>query len=188
MKKYAMLLAVPMLLAGCGSSSPETRPYSITIQNIGYTVDTSGQITVPEVRTNLYSSAGAPDVREIKFVGTLLDGNGQPAAGLNSKIVPLQGNLFAGGKGGYFCTQTPAASCTPLSQDAVIADAGPANWPQQNSLARALIPSEWAKAHLSAKEQGNTAPWSVDIEFTAYQATGKVVTWKQNYQFVSPAN
>lgn len=192
MKKAIGWIALPLLLASCGGERAASgSPYRIQIYDIGYEAQIdkeTGQVTftIPSVQIELHSAAGAPDVREIKYVGTLLDGDGQPAALKNSQIVPLQGTLFAGGKGGYFCSNTPTNLCTGLSPDVTFVDTGPVQWPQ-NRYIKALVPGEWASAQWNARSGGSVAPWSVNMEFTAYEANGKIASWTQNYQFVRPA-
>lgn len=207
MKKLAILLAVPMILAGCGSNpTPSTNPYTIAASNFGYTATidpTTGIVTytVPGTTFQLYSAAGAPGVREIKFTAVLLDKNGTPLKQVFAKdegkldddvITPLNGNIFGNGGGGFQCIQTLPRDCTPFSKvvqnnvqvnDVIIKDTGPDFWPQ-NRINRSFVPIDWAAAHFT---NGAPAGWSIDITYTAYQSNGGVVTWKDNYQFVYPA-
>ncbi|WP_157468875.1 hypothetical protein [Deinococcus murrayi] len=193
MKRLAWMVPA-LLLAACNTmGNPNVPVYSISLTSLGYEVNEQGKITIPEVRANLVSTAGAPDVLKVEYTAVLLDGKGERAAEGNSIITPLNGLLFAGAKGGYFCfggqptpttPATPENGCTMGSPDARPVTTG--QW-AANTVNRALVPGEWAIAHLRAGTTNATAPWSVDFTFTATQSTGRTVTWKQNYAFLAPA-
>lgn len=190
MKKLA-ILALPMLFASCNLAGlvGNIQPYNIQMGPLGYEIDEAGKITIPSVTGQVVSSAGAPDIAKITFVGILIDGQGNPAVGNNNSIIaPFGGTLMAGVKGGYTCTTTPSNECTMSKADAQFAITDSRVWPQ-NAFARPLTPGEWAVAHANAVRNGQagTAPWSADFTFTAEQANGNVVSWKQNYQFLAPA-
>lgn len=184
MKKLAFLpLALGLLLSACGSGGSDTvPPYRVSLTNLGYEQDETGKITIPSVTANVVSSAGAPDIRKLEYTAVLLNGSGEPQADLDSKITPLNGLLFANARGGYRCNTTPEGACTMTSADALMVDNGA--W-TANTISRALVPGEWAIAHVSGG--AGTAAWSVDFTFTALQSNGRSVSWKQNYQFISPA-
>lgn len=194
MKKLAALFVVPLIFSACGSEGnlPNNRPYTITIKPLGYKYD-SGKFTITESVSELHSAAGAPDVRSIDYTAVLLDSKGNPAGYNQSYIVPQTGTLFGHARGGYVCTTTPANICSMGRSDAVLTETGPLEW-SENSVIRTLVPVEWAIIHLNASTGasdtppgGDTAGWYVEFTFRAVEANGKVVQWKQNYQFVSPS-
>ncbi|SMB94003.1 hypothetical protein [Deinococcus hopiensis] len=196
MKKLG-LFALPLLVAGCGLSGTDapTRPYTITIEPLGYRVTgtTARIITITSATINLYSAAGAPDVSSIDYTAIILNSKGDRAALDNSVIVPATGTLLGRARGGYVCTNTslPSASCSMSRPDAIMTNTGPLQW-IENSITKFVMPFEWAVAHDSAFSGVNVpgedpAGWYAQFTFTANQTNGRTVTWKQNYQIVSPA-
>lgn len=190
MKKHLALALFPVLLASCNPQGEQqnNRPYTITVESMGYSVDDEGKITIKQTDVKLFSTAGAPDVRSIDYTAVLLNSKGQPANSDNSTIVPTSGTLFGNGKGGYICTSEANAgqpSCWMGASDVVLVDTGPIQWPV-NNIAHFMMPGEWASAHLMS-ETRDSAGWYAEFTFRAVQTNGKVVTWKQNYQIIAPA-
>ena len=190
MKKIALLALVPALvgLSGCGSTgNATTPPYRVGLTSLGYTATgTSPRVyTIPQVTANIVSSAGAPDIRTLTYTAVLLNPSGEKATANNSQIAPLSGLLFANAKGGYVCPSgVSEVACNMLVSGAAFADNG--SW-AANTISRSIVPIEWAVAHDTALNTLDPAGWSVDFTFTALQANGITLSWKQNYQFVSPA-
>ncbi|WP_412029513.1 hypothetical protein [Deinococcus yunweiensis] len=186
MKKLLALPMLALLIASCGNgTSPDARAYTITMEPLGYSVDTSGVYTIPEVTIELFSHAGAADVRTIDYTAVILNTSGARAAANNSQIVPAYGTMFGGARGGYTCRTTAQAQCTWMSSDANFIDAGPQQW-ASNRILKAIMPFEWAVAH-NTSNAGDTAGWYAEFTFRAVQTNGNTVTWKQNYQIVAPA-
>lgn len=189
MKKLLSLVTLGMVLSGCGTLSTlsvpgSPPPYSIRLTNLGYEA-LNGQITIPDVTAVLTSAAGASDIYDVSYTAVLLNGNGEPAAE-NSRIVPATGNLMSYAKGGYRCTSTPDAACTINSADSYFAANN--TFPGNTVTNRALVPGEWAVAHLTAQSRGDTdsAAWYVRVTWTGI-VNGRPFSWNQNYQFTNPA-
>lgn len=190
MKKIALLALIPALvgLSGCGSTgNATTPPYRVSLTSLGYSATgTDTRVyTIPQVTANVVSSAGAPDIRTLTYTAVLLNPSGEKAIVNNPQIAPLSGLLFANAKGGYVCPSTVSeVSCNMLVAGSAFADNG--SW-AANTVSRSIVPIEWAVAHDTASNTLNPAGWSVDFTFTALQANGNSLSWRQNYQFVSPA-
>jgi hypothetical protein len=181
--------ALLLPLTACGfTPTPPEDAYRVSLSSLGYEVNDTGKIIVASVTANMTATAGAPDVRELDYTAVLLDSKGKPAAIDDSKIAPANGTLMVGAKGGYRCTgapPTPEGACVVNSSDAIWSNNG--SW-ATNTVSRAIVPGEWAVAHL-ASFQGTTtgsAQWYAEFTYTAYMTTGQAVSWKQRYQFLIP--
>lgn len=203
MKKLFLLaaLALPLSvsLTGCnggtsglniGGSTPYENAYRVELTSVGYEADDKGKITIPSVTAKLTAMAGAPDVNELTYTGTLLNSEKQPAVDANSFMLAKQyGTLLTGAKGGYRCTTTVEAQCTYNSPDAVMNTNG--SW-AVNTVTRSIYPGEWASAHLTATNYrpatstGESAQWYVKMDYTANMSNGKSVSWTQFYPFLIP--
>ena len=178
-------LMLPLTACSGLTSTPYEDAYRVSLTNLGYEVTPAG-IVIPAVTAKLTATAGAPDVSELDYTAVILDGSGKPATDKDSLIVPANGTLLVGAKGGYRCTTTPEAACSVNSSDASFAVNG--SWAANTAANKAITPGEWAVAHLAqfAKNNG-TAQWYAEFTYTAYMTTGKAVSWKQKYQFTNPA-
>lgn len=194
MKKLALLL-VPLILAGCnladvdaGGNGRTGSPYTITMRDLGYSVDDKGKIIVTAPIIELNSAAGAGDVRHVEYVGVLYDARGKQATVGDSIINPKTGTLFANARGGYKCVETNRDACRPTSEDAYFADTNANYWPENRTVDQQIVNSDWAVAHMRqrASNGDNGSGWYVEFTFIATQANGKVIGWKQRYQFVAP--
>lgn len=190
MKRLGLLaLATGFMLGGCAQdgSTQETRPYSITIKNLAYSIDKEGVITIKEAEVKLFSAAGAPDVRSVTYTAQLFDTEGNPAADNNSEILAIEkGSMYGSARGGYICTTTKSEACGMSSADAVFVNTGPEQW-NENLLVKAIMPVEWARAHSVGGPNKDSAGWSAKFTFKAVQSNGKVVEWNEFYQIVAPA-
>ncbi|WP_135228093.1 hypothetical protein [Deinococcus fonticola] len=194
MKKLA-LIALPLLLAACSNVNLNgVQPYSVQFNALSY--DAPLPSSPDAVSGQVVSTPGAPDVNRLLYTATLIDGNGDLAdTNDNSPIAPTKGVLLTGVKGGYYCYTTTGApvpapeatACWMGADNVKLVSAGANLWPQNGFEAKQLIPNEWMVAHYQAmmSNQGGTAPWQVEFVFTAEQANGSSVTWKQTYQFTS---
>lgn len=184
MKKLA-LLALPLILAACGGNgtAPKDRPYSITMEPLGYSYD-GKEYKINNVDVQFFSNAGAFDVRTVDYTAIMLNTKGGRAALDNSVIVPASGTLFGKLRGGYICGNTAVTTCNWMSPDATFANTGPINYPE-NQIKKFIMPIEWAVAHNTDKS--DSAGWYAEFSFSAVQSNGSVIKWKQNYQIVAPA-
>lgn len=194
-KRASLMLASGLLLSGCGNGTTSgngVNPYTITIKSMGYRVSGS-TISITDAAVELYSAPGAPDVSTISYTAVMLNSRGELAGYNQSTVVPATGTLFGKAHGGYLCTTTATNVCTMMSSDVQLVTVGPAEAPE-NAITRSLMPREWAVIHNAASTAvgntppgGDTAGWYTQFTFTATQANGKKVTWKQNYAIIAPA-
>lgn len=183
------MLAAGLILSGCAQegNTQATRPYSISMKNLGYSIDKEGVITIKETEIKLFSAAGAPDIRSLSYTAVMLNSLEKPAADNNSVILPVEkGSMFGSARGGYTCTKTSAKACGMSSPDAVFMNTGPDQW-SENVITKAIMPAEWASAHNKGGVNKDSAGWSAKFTFKAIQSNGKVVEWNEFYQIVAPA-
>lgn len=192
-KSLLALVGLTTVLASCGAqggflATNPAQAYRINLTPaLGYEFR-DGVYTVPSVTATLTSAPGAWDIYDVEYTAILKNSEGDEATGDNSAIVPAFGTLFARAQGGYRCVASDGTvtdstqGCTINSPTVRFMANGQS---PSNTITKAITPIEWAVAHNTGPAQ-DTATWYAEFTFRG-RVNGQVVSWKQNFQFVAPA-
>lgn len=204
MKKWILAPLVALALSGCGTvpsiggllNFNLDGAYRVDADSFGYYAevererDDDGniifeQVTLihTDVRFTVLARAGAPDLLNLRYSATLLDGEGVPvfqrereretAPVVADPRQQISGTITTLMQGGYRCPNTADTYCMLNEREFVN---------RTEEFVRAVSPANWARHHYY---NGVPAGYRVRVRYEA-DASGRPVTWVQEYPYVYP--